>query len=207
MYSPDADLQSWTKNQYHHETKTPTSLFTPGARSLPYLLCHQQAQRLGSRPSRQRDPVHALGGRRLGKGRVVIYGQIAYEAYCEKRGWKSFNGDVLPQWDKQSADLRDAWQAGASAAVAQVEAALSTEKEMHVSARRNLFDLILFLSEKGEPTTYNLDIKIHAENYLEKLRKLRAKISKIEEISAGHSDFTHDGRASAHIQILNIIKE
>lgn len=42
-------------------------------------------------------------------------GQIDYEAYCEARGWKSFTGDDLPQWDKQNAPLRLAWEAGASA--------------------------------------------------------------------------------------------
>lgn len=42
-------------------------------------------------------------------------GQIAYEAYCNERGWKSFNGDSLPQWDYVQPDLQHAWQRAAEA--------------------------------------------------------------------------------------------
>lgn len=42
-------------------------------------------------------------------------GQIAYEAYCTKTGWKSLaTGADLPKWDKLNADIRDAWEAAAS---------------------------------------------------------------------------------------------
>ena len=37
------------------------------------------------------------------------YGQIAYEAYCEKQGWKSFHGEPLPPWADLREDIRDAW--------------------------------------------------------------------------------------------------
>ena len=46
---------------------------------------------------------------------MIELGQVAYDAYCNKRGWKSFNGDALPQWHDQGPDLRDAWNAAAEA--------------------------------------------------------------------------------------------
>lgn len=45
------------------------------------------------------------------------YGQIAYETYCGTRDWKSVSGQPLPQWDKQSKELCQAWEAGAAAAI------------------------------------------------------------------------------------------
>lgn len=45
-------------------------------------------------------------------------GEIAYDAYCEKRNWRSFNGDPLPHFKQQSPDLQAAWEA-AGAAVAE----------------------------------------------------------------------------------------
>jgi hypothetical protein len=41
------------------------------------------------------------------------YGQIAYDAYCEARNWKSFNNDPLPsfaQMRKQNPEIADAWE-------------------------------------------------------------------------------------------------
>jgi hypothetical protein len=45
-------------------------------------------------------------------------GRIAYNAYCESVGWKSFTGDPLPQWDEVRLDLKLGW-VGASVAVAE----------------------------------------------------------------------------------------
>lgn len=42
-------------------------------------------------------------------------GKIAYDAYCEFRKWKSFNGDPLPQWEKVLPDIQEAWRASAEA--------------------------------------------------------------------------------------------
>lgn len=42
-------------------------------------------------------------------------GKLAYDAYCSKRQWKSFNGQPLPQFDAQSLELKEAWEAGATA--------------------------------------------------------------------------------------------
>jgi hypothetical protein len=42
-------------------------------------------------------------------------GQIAYEAYCISRGWKSYNGGALPSWDYQEEDLKSAWESAAQA--------------------------------------------------------------------------------------------
>lgn len=41
--------------------------------------------------------------------------QIAYEAYCDQREWKAFNGDALPQWDKVPEYIKDAWWEAAEA--------------------------------------------------------------------------------------------
>jgi len=42
-------------------------------------------------------------------------GKVAYEAYGEHRGWSTFNGDVMPQWDEQTPELREAWEVAAQA--------------------------------------------------------------------------------------------
>lgn len=47
----------------------------------------------------------------------VIIGKIAYDAYSSERGWKSFNGDPLPQWDQVKPDIQVAWAAAAEASI------------------------------------------------------------------------------------------
>lgn len=47
-------------------------------------------------------------------------GETAYNAYCESRGWKAFNGDSLPSYqsmksDPKRADLIPSWEAAAKA--------------------------------------------------------------------------------------------
>lgn len=45
-------------------------------------------------------------------------GQVAYEAYCQKTGWKSLaTGADLPKWDKLKLDIQEAWEASAVAVV------------------------------------------------------------------------------------------
>ena len=36
-------------------------------------------------------------------------GEIAYNAYCAARGWKSVRGEPLPHWQQQDDTLRAAW--------------------------------------------------------------------------------------------------
>ena len=42
-------------------------------------------------------------------------GEIAYNAYCETRDWKSVRGEPLPHWKQQSEDLRNSWIKAAEA--------------------------------------------------------------------------------------------
>lgn len=42
-------------------------------------------------------------------------GQVAYEAYCATRGWKSFNNEPLPQWNDVRQDIKDGWMTAARA--------------------------------------------------------------------------------------------
>ena len=49
------------------------------------------------------------------------YGKVAYEAYCETRQWKSFNGSKLPLWDNVMPDIKDGWIAAANAVLQTVE--------------------------------------------------------------------------------------
>ena len=50
-------------------------------------------------------------------GDRINYGEVAYNAYCEHRGWKSIRGDPLPKFEAQSEDLKEAWVAAGNAAV------------------------------------------------------------------------------------------
>jgi hypothetical protein len=47
-------------------------------------------------------------------------GEIAYNAYCQRRGWKSFHGEQLPPFIRQSSALMDAWEDAATAVVGEV---------------------------------------------------------------------------------------
>ena len=42
-------------------------------------------------------------------------GEIAYNAYCGARDWKSVRGEPLPAFQAQSAELMEAWQKAAEA--------------------------------------------------------------------------------------------
>jgi hypothetical protein len=44
-------------------------------------------------------------------------GKAAYDAYCETRAWKSYNGDPLPQWVDVRLDIKVGWVAAARAVV------------------------------------------------------------------------------------------
>lgn len=44
---------------------------------------------------------------------MKTYGQIAYEAYCEARSWKSFGGEPLPQWETVILEIQAAWEVAA----------------------------------------------------------------------------------------------
>lgn len=47
-------------------------------------------------------------------------GEIAYNAYCAARGWKSVRGEPLPHWSQQDQSLRDAWIKAAEAVAAKL---------------------------------------------------------------------------------------
>jgi len=49
----------------------------------------------------------------------MTLGQIAYEAYCKARNWKSVRGEALPQFAAQSAELRQAWEAAGDCVAAE----------------------------------------------------------------------------------------
>jgi hypothetical protein len=45
-----------------------------------------------------------------------MFGQIAYEAYCEAAGGRSLvSGDPLPAWADLPGPIQDAWDAAAAA--------------------------------------------------------------------------------------------
>lgn len=49
---------------------------------------------------------------------MIELGKVAYDAYGDSRGWKVVGGGTMPQWDEQSPELREAWQAAADAVAA-----------------------------------------------------------------------------------------
>ena len=46
---------------------------------------------------------------------MIEAGEIAYNAYCESRGWKSFTGEPLPQWKDVRPDIAQGWRLAAQA--------------------------------------------------------------------------------------------
>ena len=44
-------------------------------------------------------------------------GQIAYEAYCQARGWRAFDKQLLPPWAYVRPEIRAAWEAAGTAVI------------------------------------------------------------------------------------------
>lgn len=44
-----------------------------------------------------------------------LLGMVAYEAYCQRAGYRSFTGDSLPEWEMLDRDIQDCWIAAAEA--------------------------------------------------------------------------------------------
>jgi hypothetical protein len=42
-------------------------------------------------------------------------GQVNYNAYCDTRDWKSFDGKPLPPWEQVKPDIQEGWRKGADA--------------------------------------------------------------------------------------------
>lgn len=47
----------------------------------------------------------------------ISIGQIAFEAYSESMGWKTYDGKDIPHWENLSSEVRQAWSAAARAVV------------------------------------------------------------------------------------------
>lgn len=54
--------------------------------------------------------------------------QIAYEAYCEFRQWKSFNNEDLPQWNEVRLDIKEAWEESIDAVIEEIASRLRERK-------------------------------------------------------------------------------
>lgn len=52
-------------------------------------------------------------------------GEIAYNAYCSARNWKSVRGETLPGFHGQSVELMEAWQKAAEAVASEIKFATS----------------------------------------------------------------------------------
>lgn len=52
---------------------------------------------------------------RINPMRSYTYAKAAYDAYCESRDWKSVKGELLPQFEQQTQELKDAWWEAANA--------------------------------------------------------------------------------------------
>lgn len=62
-------------------------------------------------------------------------GKVAYDGYCSKRGWKSVHGEPLPQFDQQSPELQEAWNAAGLAVIKE-------GKEMVIFAIREIANIL-----------------------------------------------------------------
>lgn len=47
-------------------------------------------------------------------------GEIAYNAYCDTRDWKSFNNEPLPKWPDVKPEIKAGWVAAASAVATRI---------------------------------------------------------------------------------------
>ena len=51
----------------------------------------------------------------------ITPGEIAYDAYCEARDWKSDRAELLSPFNGQTEELQQAWEAAAKAVIAHHE--------------------------------------------------------------------------------------
>lgn len=51
------------------------------------------------------------------EGQITTYGEIAYDAYCEAVGGKTWDDRDIPAWKDLTDKIRAAWEAGAEAAI------------------------------------------------------------------------------------------
>ena len=47
-------------------------------------------------------------------------GEIAYNAYCAARDWRSVRNEPLPHWNQQDEHLKKAWMLAAEAVAKQI---------------------------------------------------------------------------------------
>ena len=57
-------------------------------------------------------------------------GKVAYDAYCEARHWKSFEGQPLPKWEDTRTDVKVGWMKSARAVAKACTAALPVVRWM-----------------------------------------------------------------------------
>ncbi len=51
----------------------------------------------------------------------MTLGEIAYNAYCKSRDWKSVRGETLPQFNQQSPELKAAWDEAGKAVALEIK--------------------------------------------------------------------------------------
>jgi hypothetical protein len=61
---------------------------------------------------------------------AIDLGQVAYEAYAHTRGWRTFDGDPMPQWADQAPVLQDAWRDAANTVAATLAATRLRERDV-----------------------------------------------------------------------------
>lgn len=54
-------------------------------------------------------------------------GRIAYDAYCNERQWKAFDGTQLKPWPQVDAGIQQAWVQGALAVINRVYMAMTED--------------------------------------------------------------------------------
>lgn len=50
---------------------------------------------------------------------MTSFGQIAFEAYSQSTGGKTYDGRDIPTWDELTERIQQAWEAAAQAIIAQ----------------------------------------------------------------------------------------
>lgn len=97
-------------------------------------------------------------------------GQQAYEAYCEKSGWKSLvSGFGLPSWDLLGDKIKETWEAAAS----RVSECITGRPSVEVSpAERKEFALQLWMQDVTSLLCYQPEVLLkHKESMTKALDK------------------------------------
>jgi len=120
-------------------------------------------------------------------------GQIAYEAYCGVRQWKSFDGKPLPRWREMAIEIQAAWDVAGCAVAFRNGEKLGTDQGTEAPRPQSeTLPYVLKFAERMEAKLEKNRHKGGRENWLghhpySLLARLKQEVAELEEALGNQS--------------------